>query len=341
MGADYVLRAARVEDFDGLVALATASADTGRIRVAPRYLRNPVECFTALKPELQWVVAEAENGLIGGGIVVHGETEIEDERHPSATLGSLMVHPAHRRRGVAKALTEWRLDQAGPDAVIAAAIQTGNEGSFANARRWATQIFGTLTFPVFRAGGQPSAPRGLEVREPRDAEWDAAAEGLTEFEQGWNLRNPETGDSLREHSKRSLSGERFVRYYVAVEAGVVVGGFELFEGGRIQSVVVEHMPMSMRVITGLLRLMPPDGEIRQAGLSRVWYRAGREDVARVLWAHARALATESGNAIGTQFDARSPLRKFLPLKPWTPKGQVSVAVRSPVRLSEDRLLSPP
>jgi hypothetical protein len=31
----------------------------------------------------------------------------------------------------------------------------------------------------------------------------------------------------------------------------------------------------------------------------------------------------------------------IPLKPWTPKGQTSVAVRSPVRLSEARLLSPP
>jgi GNAT superfamily N-acetyltransferase len=341
MGSDYTLREARVDDFDALVALATASADTGRIRVAPRYLRNPVEIWAALKPELQWVVAEAGESLIGGGMVVLGETEVEGERYPSATLGGLMVEPAHRRRGVARALTEWRLERAGSDAVIAAAIQTGNEGSLANARRWATQIFGTLTVPVFRAGGDRSTPRGLEIREPRDDEWDAAASGLAEFEHGWNLRNPETGASLRERSERTVSGDRLQRYNIAVDAGAVVGGFELFEQGRIQSVVVEHMPVSMRLVTRLLRMMPPDGEIRQASISRIWFAAGRDDVARALWTHARAIAAEGGNAIGTQYDARSPLRKLVPLKPWTPKGQVSVAVRSPVHLSEDRILSPP
>ena len=341
MGSDYTLRPVRVDDFDALVALGTASADTGRIRVAPRYLRNPVEVWAALKPELQWVVAEAEDGLIGGGMVVLGETEVEGERYPSATLGGLMVHPAHRRRGIARALTEWRLERAGPDAVIAAAIQTGNEGSFANAKRWATQIFGTLTVPVFRAGGEPSPARGLEIREPRDDEWDAAAAGLAEFERGWSLRNPETGASLRERSAGAVSGDRLQRYQVAVGAGGVVGGFELFEQGRIQSVMVEHMPVSMRLVTRLLRMMPPDGEIRQASISRIWFAAGRDDVARALWTHARAIAAEGGNAIGTQYDARSPLRKLVPLKPWTPKGQVSVAVRSPVHLSEDRILSPP
>jgi hypothetical protein len=95
----------------------------------------------------------------------------------------------------------------------------------------------------------------------------------------------------------------------------------------------------MRVVTRLMRLLPPDGEIRQASISRVWY--DREEVGRVLWSYARSIAAESGNAIGTQYDARGPLQVLVPLRPWTPKGQVSVAVRSPVQLSEDRFLAPP
>jgi hypothetical protein len=74
--------------------------------------------------------------------------------------------------------------------------------------------------------------------------------------------------------------------------------------------VIEHMPAAMRVITRLARLIPPDGEIRQASISRIWCSdsrwAGREEVARALWSFARAIAAESGNAIGLQFDARSP-----------------------------------
>jgi hypothetical protein len=105
--------------------------------------------------------------------------------------------------------------------------------------------------------------------------------------------------------------------------------------------VIEHLPATMRLVTRLLRLMPPDGEIRQASISRIWYLDGREDVAHALWSYARAIAADSGNAIGMQFHTRSPLRALVPLKPWTPKGQVSVGVRSPVRLSADRILSPP
>jgi len=342
MTADCVLRPARTDDFESLVALAVACADTGRIQVAPRYLCNPVEAWAALKPELEWVVAEAEDGLIGAGQVIFSETEVEGELYRCACLASLMVHPAQRRRGVARALTRWRLDRAGSDAVVVAAIQTGNEGSLANARGWATQIFGTLTLPIFRAAGGHPTRGGLAMREPRDdAEWDEVAAGLTRFEQGWNLRTPETGASLRARANRTLSGERLQRYVVAVEADRVVGGFELFDGGRLETLVFERLPLALRALNLLVRVVPREGELRLASLSRAWYLPGRNDVARALWANARAASARSGNAIGIQFDPRGPLRKLIPLRPWTPKGQVSVAVRSPVRLSEDRVLSPP
>ena len=40
-------------------------------------------------------------------------------------------------------------------------------------------------------------------------------------------------------------------------------------------------------------------------------------------------------------DPRGPLRTVIPVRPWTPQGQLSVAVRSPVPLSEERLLAAP
>jgi GNAT superfamily N-acetyltransferase len=341
MAGDFVLRAARADDFEQIAALADSTADTGRIPVKPRYLRNPVEAFAELMPELEWVVAESDGRLIGGAQIIHGETEVEGHAYPGAVLSSLMVHPDHRRRGVATALTQWRLERAGPDAVVAAAIQHGNEGSVANARKWATQIYGKLALAGFRAAGRP--PRSaLELREPRDdAEWDEAAAGLARFEEGWNLRTPETGASLRDRTERTLGGERFQRYFLAVEDDRLVGGYQLQEGGRLASLVFEHIPLNIRALNVLLRIIPPDRELRSNALSRVWFAPGRDDVARDLWRHACSLSAATGNAIGTQFDTRGPLRKIFPLKPWTPKGEISVAVRSPVKLDEDRLLSPP
>ena len=342
MAGEYVLRQAHSDDFESLVALATASADTGRIRVAPKYLANPVDAWAALKPELEWVVAESEDGLIGGGQMIFGEVEVEGNLYRSAALGSLMVHPAHRRRGIAKAVTRWRLDRAGPDAVVLAGIQTGNAGSFANAKSWATQIFGKLVLPVFRVKRGASLPRGLEIREPgNDSEWEQAAQGLARFEQGWNLRIPKTGELLRERSAVTFQGERFQRFFVVLERGRVVGGFELFEGARLQSLVFEHIPAPLRALNLFLRVLPRDGDLRANTMSSIWWAQDRDDVARALWAHARSAAAESGNAVSTQLAPRGPLRKFVPLRPWTPQGELSIAVRSPVPLSEDRPLSAP
>ena len=339
MAGDFVLRTARADDFEQIAALAAVTADTGRIPVKPRYLRNPVEAFAELMPELEWVVAESEGRLIGGGQIIHGDTEVEGQAYPGAVLSSLMVHPDHRRRGVATALTEWRLGRVTPETVVVAAIQHGNEGSIANARKWATQIYGKLVLTGFRASSRP--PRSaLEFREPRDdAEWDEAAAGLASFEDGWNLRTPETGTSLRERTERTLGGERFQHYVVAVEDGRLVGGYQLQEGGRLASLVFEHVPITIRALNLFLRVIPRDRELRSNGLSRVWF--DNDQVAQDLWRHAGSLSTATGNVIGTQFDTRGPLRKVFPLRPWTPKGEISVAVRSPVRLDEERLLSPP
>jgi GNAT superfamily N-acetyltransferase len=339
--ADYVLRPIRADDFEGLLALAAASADTGRVRAAVRYLVNPIEAAAVLRPEQEWVVAEGEDGLLGAAQVTLGETEVEGELHRCATLTSLMVHAAHRRRGIAAALTDWRLERAGPEAVVAATIQKGNAGSFANARRWATQIFGSLTIPVFRAGKLPS-PAGVEIREPDgDGEWDSAADGLAGFERGWNLRTPETASTLRARAQRSVAGSRVNRHFVAVENGEVVGGYQLFEGARLQIVVIEDAPASLRALNRIVRVLPRSGELRQASVSHAWFAPGREDVGRVLWAHARGAAADSGNALTTQYDPRSPLAAVIPTRAWTPATQVSVAVRSPMPLSEDRLLSSP
>jgi GNAT superfamily N-acetyltransferase len=339
----FELRQAVPDDSEALVALARSSADTGAIRVAPLYLRNPVEVAAALNPSRIWVVADTGSELIGGAQITLGETEVEGTVHPSATLSSLMVHPDHRRKGIAKALTQWRLERAGPDTVVAATIQSGNTASIANARSWASQIFGSLVIPVFRTRSGPADSDGLDIRAPQtQAEWEQAAAGLAQFEKGWNLRTPETAASLRERAERELaSGERIQRYVVALDGGRVVGGLEIFEGCQLQIVVVEHLPRALRALNTLARVIPSDGRIREVSISRFWYDTGRADVGRALWAHARSAADGVGNAVTTQFDPRGPIGDVIRPKRWLPKGRVAVAVRSPVPLSEDRVLSPP
>jgi hypothetical protein len=250
-----------------------------------------------------------------------------------------MVHPDFRRRGIATALTEWRLERAGPDAVVVAAIQNGNAGSFANARKWATQIFGTVLLPAFKVARSPP-PAGLELREPQDdGEWEQVAAGLAKFEHGWNLRTPETGGAIRVRLARSPLPEPVQRQVVAVDGDRVVGGCELHDSSRLETLVLERVPLMLRAVNVLARVLPSDGVLRTVGVSRLWHLPGRPDIGHALWAYGRSEASTTANTIGMQLDPRGPLRQLVPMRPWTPKGKLTVAVRSPVRLSEDRLLA--
>lgn len=338
----FTLREARDGDGPGLTELAAAAADTGAVRVAPHYLYDPLLTSRALRPEAVWVVAESDEGrIVGSGTLDFRPLEIEGEVLPGAQLANLMVHPDYRRRGIATALAEWRIERAGPDVVLVAAIQSGNEGSIANARKWATQIFGRQMIPVFKVAPK-RASGSVELRAPvNDDEWEQVAAGLTAYEGGWNLRIPETAAEIRERLAKTPLDIPVQHAIVAVDGGRVVGGCELHEGGRLQTIVVEHMPLLLRAMNRVVRVVPRDGVVRVSAVARLWHARGREDVGRALWAHARSAAAEAGNSISAQFDPRGPLAKLIPVRPWTTKGTVTVAVRSPVRLSEERLLAPP
>jgi predicted N-acetyltransferase YhbS len=337
------VRPARDGDGPAITALGVAAADTGAVRVAPNYLVDPLLTSRALRPEAQWVLAETADGnVVGAGFIDFDDVEIEGDVYPCAHLSGLMVHPDHRRRGIAGALTEWRLERAGADSVVVAAIQSGNEGSFANARKWATQIFGTMVVPAVKvAPGKTSGD--FEIREPQDdSEWEQVVAGLAEFERGWNLRIPQTAAAVRERLARSPLDERVQWQVVAVEDGRLVGGYELHDNSRLSTLVVERVPAFLRALNVVARIIPKDGVIRNVSVARLWHAPGRADAGRALWSHACATpGSARANAVGTQFDPRGPLAKLVSIKPWTVKGKLSVAIRSPVRLDEERLLAPP
>ena len=115
------------------------------------------------------------------------------------------------------------------------------------------------------------------------SEWEQVAAGLSEFEEGWNLRIPETVAVLRERLARTPLDVPVQRQVVAVEGGEVVGGCELHEGARLQTLVVEELPLVLRALTAVTRTLPSDGVIRAVAAARLWYRPGRLDVGRALW----------------------------------------------------------
>jgi predicted N-acetyltransferase YhbS len=141
------LREATDADSDGLASLAEAAADAGRVSFAVRHVVPVMTAARLRRPGFRCaVVTDDHETVVGAGWVSFSRGKVKAETRSVALLHSLAVHPHWRRRGIATALTRWRLaavEQHDPTSIIVAAIQAGNSGSEANARSWATSPWAT------------------------------------------------------------------------------------------------------------------------------------------------------------------------------------------------------
>ena len=136
-----VLRPITPLDGEAFAALLARSADAGAFQVSSRFRIPAWDALRALHGEFDGVVAEESGtpGLVGCGLVRYVRAHFEGALRDIALLNTLVVDPAHRRKGVAGALAEWRVEHArervGLDGVIFAGIQMGNVGSVKTAAR--------------------------------------------------------------------------------------------------------------------------------------------------------------------------------------------------------------
>ncbi|HFQ95389.1 MAG TPA: GNAT family N-acetyltransferase, partial [Anaerolineae bacterium] len=147
MAHPITLRPLTPDDGPAFARLLLASPDTGRIHLTPHYVVDPCEAIRASQEDdFLGVVAETPgfDGLVGAGLVRFGRAQIEGEVRPYAFLNPLIVHPDHRRQGIATALVRWRVqaarDRFGDAAVIWALIQRGNVGSVRTVTKFLPQM---------------------------------------------------------------------------------------------------------------------------------------------------------------------------------------------------------
>lgn len=340
------LREMSERDGPRYAALLRASPDTGAVRFSPEYVHDPVQVIRALRPDTVGVVAETGDGdIVGAALISFGACEVEGAPRPYALLNALAVHPAFRGRGVASQLTRWRLERAkertGSDGAVLAMIQTGNAGSFANARKWATQIFGRIVTTAHPMRSRPPRTGRYEIREATEADWRRVADGVARFESGSNLRVRETAETLRAWTAAAPFGARFRHQLIAIDTrGHAVAGAAVAVQAELMRLRVEQVPPAIRLANLALRVIPPDRIARQLVVYRLWFEEGAEAGARAAWEHARWAYRERANTILTWFDARGRVAGVLPVRPWTPKTTATLAVRSSVRLDETRPLVP-
>jgi GNAT superfamily N-acetyltransferase len=158
---ETVVRLATADDNEALLSLALACPMQGDIALA--ISREPD--FFALNrlegSDWRLGVAEVEGRIVGCVMAAARMTYLHGRVQRTLYSGDLKVHPAHRRRGVADALTEWALgelaDLGGPETPTLITVLAGNRAMERRASRYSR--FATIrafSIPLLWARSVPS-----------------------------------------------------------------------------------------------------------------------------------------------------------------------------------------
>lgn len=346
MSEAFLLRAAVPDDVDEVEALGTLSADGGAVSFRTHTHVRPRD--PGLTRSLGVVAVDERVGrIVGSARMTIGSCWYEGAQRSYALLGSLVVHPEHRRRGIAAALARWRIERAeqleGADVVILADIQKGNAASLAAARRWASAFVGpSSSVPVPMRPRPARLPRGLEIRPASAEQLSEVADRVTAATADCNFARIWTPSTLRQWLEWAPTGIPVHHYRLALSpSGAVLAGLALRQEGLLRSMEVVRMPPAIRLANMVLHVVPGDGMLRNIGVEHVWYLPGQERAAAALWKDARWSFRERGSNLLLTVDRRSPLRSVLGIRPWMPTTSIMTAVRADPAPSAGRLVAPP
>lgn len=339
------LRQLQPGDSEALYELFDRSPDTGQFAISPQYQIPLYKALVELGSTTVGVIAEIPNTgeVVGIGLVDIQARRINGVLSPCALLNSLIVHPSYRRQGVATQLAKWRIDyvreQLGKEATIMALIQKDNAGSLAAAQKWQAQPVGHYRNSLIRVRTtRPDVDSGLTVRAVKESELEQVAHHLNTFYQDYDFYIPQNGQSLGIWLQQSPFEEPFRQYYVAVnEKGSLLAGLSVAEHYRIVNMRVQRMPGAARLLNRVVKMVPPDGVLRQMSVNKIWFAPGHLSAARNLWEHTRWLLRNAGSHLVCSYDPGSPVPAIINPPFWLPKGASVVVAQSAMAVG-DRLI---
>ena len=112
------------------------------------------------------------------------------------------------------------------------------------------------------------------------------------------------------------------------------------EEGRLMSVHIGKVPPLINFANLILKVIPPDRELRSLQAEKIWFSPDNLNAARLLWQTVRWDWRDRGSNLVVNFDPRSPLRQMLQIAPWMPSTSLGIALRSPTPMNESRLIDP-
>ncbi|GIK37777.1 MAG: hypothetical protein BroJett011_16100 [Chloroflexota bacterium] len=293
------------------------------------------------------VVAECEgyDGLAGMGTVRFGLGQFNGRLLPLAGLDNLKVREDFRGQGLGRQLAEWRVKRAraefGGDGVILTGMLKDNHSSRAVAKKWCREFvepFHVALAPVRTR--PPTAMAGITVREAKPEEYAEFAAQQNAFYQEYNGYGPIDGKQMVELVSKSPLNQPVYHFFVAVDAANnLLAGARAWYRGAYKVDIITKPPLPLRLVNGILHLLPSDYVIRDISVQGLWYRPDQLPAAQHLWEMMRWLCREKGTTLAIAFDPRDPARKVVQLKPWhQPRPEIALALHGPTPIDRSRLL---
>lgn len=341
------IRLMQPDDSQALMALEDETADGGMVSFLTRYKHDYYAVQQALRPDFVGLVAESSAfaGLVGVGMMSFGECQFDGEVRPYGYLGGLGVHQDFRRRGIATAIVSELLaiaeERCGPERVIFAGIQAGNEASLRANRKWANQLIRDRErFAISKTLDRPpKGVDGISVRLAREDEYKTIASRQNAFYCKANLYPLKTPEQLREWVAKRPFGKEINRYYVGVDQHeqIVAGAGVTLEGHLMTSHIV-RMPWLMKAAIAIFRRLPSGNETRRMNGHWLWYKEGYEEACDYLWTSVKWLEREQADLAWCSFDGEGPLGKVLSPPRFPPTTGGYVVINSSPTLKDDCLL---
>ena len=304
MTDDISVRLMRPGDSQALMALEDATADAGMVSFLTRYRYDYYAIQQSLRPNFVGLVAESSGsaGLVGVGMMSFGACQFAGGVRPYGYLGGLGVHDDFRRRGIATAIVSELLaiaeERFGPERIIFAGIQAGNEASLRANMKWANQLLRDRNkFAISKMLDRPPKPvAGISVRLAGEDEYETIAALQNAFYRQATLYPPKTSQDLRDWLAKRPFGQEINRYYVAVDKGdQIVAGVGVTLEGHLMTTHVVRMPWFMKAANALFRLPAPGSEMRRMNGHWLWYKEGYQGACDHLWSSVKWLEREQAD----------------------------------------------